>query len=88
MTVEQVKKDGFKVDIEHYRNLDGGLVRASILNKEKHKDFSCRGGVTIVELSKGNKSVRAIASCRDQENFNRKLGVRIALGRALKDFSK
>lgn len=88
MTVEQVKKDGFRVDIEHYRRLGDALVRASILNKEQHKDFSCRGGVTIVELSKDNKTVRAFANCRNEENFNRKLGVRIALGRALKDFSK
>lgn len=73
MTVEDLRKDGYKVKVHHHRkfNLDG---------------INSRGGKTIVEVTTpdGATTFTGVARCSRKENFNKRLGVRIALGRALK----
>ena len=43
-----------------------------------------RGGATVVEITSPINTVSGVALCNHQDQYNRKLGVRIALGRALK----
>lgn len=70
--VERLRKAGFKVRVMHHRlmNLDG---------------IKARGGKTVVEITTPNgETLVGMARCSRNENFNKRLGVRIALGRAFK----
>jgi hypothetical protein len=78
LTVHELRKRGYKVKVNHTRRLE---------IKSWQKDvFSPRGGVTEVIISDNSGSIlgAAAAQCSKKDNFNRKRGVRIALGRALK----
>lgn len=71
--VERLRKSGFKVRVKHYRlmNLDG---------------IKARGGKTVVEVTTPEgETLVGMARCSRNENFNKRLGVRIALGRAFKN---
>ena len=74
----------YQVEILHYRQMNGELVLAGSTAKHMRKNFSCRGGLTVVHLVRnGHVWCLGQAKCSDQDNFNRKLGVRIALNRAV-----
>lgn len=80
MTVEQLRKSGYKVRVIHTRRgktmprLDGGMVQT----------VSERGGKTVVQVrTPDGEELEGVAVCSVKDNFNRRLGVRIALGRAL-----
>jgi uncharacterized protein (UPF0303 family) len=80
MTVEQLRKSGYKVRVIHTRrgktmqNLNGGLVQT----------VSERGGKTVVQVrTPDGEELEGVAVCSAEDNFNRRLGVKIALGRAL-----
>lgn len=72
MTVEDLRKSGYKVKVHHHRKF-------SVVG------INSRGGKTIVEITTPDGSTfTGVARCSRKENFNKRLGVRIALGRALK----
>ena len=80
--VQQLRRVGIRVWAKHQRNplfcqCDGQL---------KIVGMSPCGGDTIVYLDgvDGHCIAMGVAVCRPDERFNRKLGFRIALGRALK----
>jgi len=68
--------DGTEVKVRHNRLYDDD-TRLSMLPK---------GGNTVVEVFGGNGQVLATgeSKCRPDENYNRRIGREIALGRALK----
>jgi hypothetical protein len=69
LTVHELRKHGFKVKVNHYKTVSG------------------MGGATTIDIDGGPFSrppVTGTALCNHQDRFNRRLGVRIALGRALK----
>lgn len=71
-TVESLRKSGYKVRVHHFRRTD------------KNKNKIPIGGKTIVEVTTPDGSTLVGKSrCNRKENYNKKLGVRIALGRAL-----
>ena len=72
MTVRELRQSGNKVRVLHTRNsLPDGTV-------------SCKGGITVVEITtKEGTDLSGCARCRDDERFDRKMGVKIAVGRAL-----
>lgn len=74
VSVHNVRQMGYSVDIHHVRNYD------------KNGVISCRGGITEVDIYKNFvlASYRGVSLCNDKDNYNKKLGVRIALGRAMK----
>ena len=83
LTVHDLRKRGFKVRVWHDRcyrekGMFGGLTLQS------------KGGATEVlvtlpdEVGVRTASAVGIAECSPKDNFDRKRGVRIALGRALK----
>jgi hypothetical protein len=80
MTVEQLRKSGYKVRVIHTRRgkttqrMDGGMIQT----------VSERGGMTVVQVrTPEGEELEGVALCSAKDNFNRRMGVRIALGRAL-----
>lgn len=72
VTVKDLRRSGNKVRVLHTRNTtpDGTI--------------SCKGGHTVVQITtKDGRELSGMAKCRDDERFDRKLGLQIALGRAL-----
>ena len=79
LTVQNLRKMGYKVKVWHDRNF--------IFDSRTLTDcFDPHGGMTEVEIYDMNAqtSYVGLATCSDRDNYCRKLGVRIALGRALK----
>lgn len=77
-TVKQLRQSGYKVRVIHRRNfissnkLDGGKV------------LSALGGETVIEITTpDNINLVGYAQCSNEDNYSKKLGVKIALGRAL-----
>ena len=92
--IDKLKKEGYRVYISHHRwycNTYGvwSLLPLREIRKLKEQNLywpdciDCRGGATVVEVCKDKEILRGEASCSDVDNFNRKRGVKIALGRAL-----
>lgn len=70
MTVEELRKDGYKVRVKHFRRTNS-------------EGINSRGGKTVVEVTTPEGvTLVGISRCSRKENFNKRLGVRIALGRA------
>lgn len=71
-TVESLRKLGWKVRVRHFR-------------REASSEINPRGGKTIVEITlPDGRTICGSARCSRKENFNKRLGVQIALGRAMK----
>jgi hypothetical protein len=68
--VEELRKSGYKVWVKHFR-------RGSLGGPNP------RGGKTVVEVTTPDGvTLVGVSRCSRKENFNKRLGVRIALGRA------
>lgn len=82
--VEGLRQSGKKVSIKHARIYKEVWVDASSTCKVLEEQISPKGGSTVVEIvyPDGRKST-GIANCRANEPFDKKLGVAIALKRAL-----
>lgn len=87
-TVSQLRKDGAKVRVAHKRyrfnhEMTEDLYFSNELTgPERHP----KGGETIVQVSLSDgRNVEGIAKCSLHDSYNRKVGVSIALGRALKN---
>ena len=85
----EAREAGYKVKITHLRWATDGHTTALVEARTARLlglPVSEKGGSTIVELldSDGNRSV-GLALCMPTDNFDRSLGVIIALGRARKD---
>ena len=78
-TVHDLRKMGYKVKVWHDRHFVYD-------NVGRIYDYDCRGGMTEVEIYDHNTQCGYIglATCSNKDNYNRKIGVKIALGRALK----
>lgn len=75
--IEDLETKGYKVEVRHVRYLD---------EDEKPID---KGGYTSVNLYKNERTAaHGIAACSKKDNYNRKLGLTIALGRAVKKLGK
>ena len=79
MTVEQVKKEGYDVYIRHERLYEDVPNMPPLY-------LSPTGGATYAELTDKvtGHVATAEARCNNRDNYNRKIGVKIALGRAYK----
>ena len=91
LDVYKLRKLGYKVRIRHFRYIiddesgDLKLYSAKTIKEEFLSDLiEVRGGKTEVELEINDKKFNSESVCSLLDNFNRKLGVRIALGRILK----
>ena len=69
ITVSFLRQSGYKVAVRHHRNYNNNVT-------------SPKGGMTeIIIDSPHGEHFEGISKCCDQDNYNKKLGVRIALGR-------
>lgn len=95
--IHALRQQGYKVQIQHKRRfkmLDGYLTRGeyesspfkSEMFNSHYKDVvNAKGGMTVVKLTTpDNTELVGTAKCSDKDNYNRKLGLRMALGRAMK----
>jgi hypothetical protein len=73
-TVNDIKDLGYKIKVFHSRI------------KDKHGIYAHKGGSTEVHITDtfGNTRI-GIARCNTQDSFVRRVGVAIAIGRALKN---
>lgn len=74
-TVNDLRKLGYKVFVNHYRFLD-------MKNTNSLVPFA-RGGKTFVEIHTPDGVLTGMAFCSLEDNYNKKTGVSIAIGRAL-----
>lgn len=101
-TVHQLRLSGKKVKITHlrrYSRYDERTGRKTTItaNYETHRDnfpnffLEAKGGETRLTLSNGEEDpnpITVIVECSVTEAYNRKIGVQIAVGRAVKISSK
>ena len=83
-TIRQLRQQGYKVRVMHSRHKQ---LCDSIFSERW--ELSPQGGSTTIELTTPDKTVTVIGKsvCSLEDNFNRKVGNSIALGRALKQLS-
>ena len=88
MTVQDLRNIGFKVRVLHNR-LYNGYHKWQVGSSRDRASFSgipiepdSKGGSTEVVIdSPDGKHYQGVAICSKKENYNKKLGVKIALGR-------
>jgi hypothetical protein len=85
-SVHQLRKDGYQIRILHYRVSNDkplnefNLVHSSLVSGDQ---VYSHGGLTIAQVKhKDGRETEGQARCSIKDNFNRKLGVKIALNRA------
>lgn len=85
-TVEQLRKSGYKIRITHSRNLfNYSFIGYPKAYNAKANDICPRGGITYIQLTTPEgKDITSVSKCNLSDNYNKKIGVAIALGRALK----
>jgi hypothetical protein len=81
-TIRELRQRGYKVRVMHSRH-------KQLLNSifSERWELSPQGGSTTIELTTPDKTVTVFGKsvCSLEDNFNRKVGNSIALGRALKE---
>mgnify|MGYP006355039505 CR=1 FL=1 len=72
-SVKQLRQSGYKVRVYHQR-------------EKKGENISPLGGATKVEITTPDgKDLVGEAICSKRDNYNKKVGAAIAIGRALKN---
>jgi hypothetical protein len=85
MTVQQLRNNGYKVRVLHNRLYNGyhAWQNGSRIHTDGITEPDSKGGSTQVIIdSPDGKHFRGLAMCSKKENYNKKMGVRIALGRS------
>lgn len=87
MTVQELRNRGYKVRVLHNR-LYNGYHKWQVGSRDCRAfsgvpiDPDAKGGSTqIIIDSPSGKHFQGVAICSKKDNYNKKLGVRIALGR-------
>ena len=87
MTIQQLRNNGYKVRVLHNRLYNGyhawqnGSRTYSFIDGINGPDS--KGGSTQVVIdSPTGEHFTGLAMCSKKENYNKKMGVRIALGRS------
>lgn len=98
-TIEELRRAGYRVTVNHYRypkianpsmshnqvkKLESQMDNAHFL-QQSGAGLSPFGGETLIEVvtPSGMISVAAISRCNIKDNFNKKMGIKIALNRIL-----
>jgi hypothetical protein len=78
-TVKQLRQSGYKVRVLHTRTYK--LVKHL---DQISKQLLAKGGTTTVEITTPDgKNLTGVAHCSNEDSYSKRLGVRIAVGRAL-----
>lgn len=71
ITVSYLRKNGYKVAVIHHRK------------KDKDGTVKPKGGRTVLIIdSPTGEHFEGVAKCSNEDNYDKKLGIRIALGRS------
>lgn len=81
MTVQQLRNAGYKVKVLHNRLYNKRYAWQVGHNFECMEPDTKGGSTEIIVDSPSGEHFHGIAICSKKENYNKKLGVRIALGR-------
>ena len=91
MKIKELRQAGYKVRVNHFRyhGVTGCLHPAHFFRESAHPMSRCwispKGGLTEVEIrTPDGKELKGKAECSRKDTFNRKLGLTIAVNRALK----
>jgi hypothetical protein len=86
--ISELRSLGFRVYINHDRLVKNAWVQYDDTTKVLRPLVAPKGGTTIVEIhSRDGKQYTGIAACSKKDCYNKKRGLAIALGRALKELS-
>lgn len=82
LSIKTLRQRGYKVRVIHDRK----YTKDNVFFGVQHKRISPRGGLTTIELTTPDKkiTVSGKAKCSIEDNYNKKVGNSIALGRAFK----
>ena len=85
MTIEELRQQGYKVWVEHMRRCSDGEMRTLAEARMASAELLPHGGFTFVSLIKDEMIIAETSSrCSNRDNFSRKRGLLIALGRMKK----
>ena len=87
MTIQQLRNNGYKVRVLHCRLYNGYHTWQNggheYIQRNAPVDPDSKGGSTQVIIdSPDGKHFRGLAMCSKKDNYNKKMGVKIALGRS------
>lgn len=87
MTIQQLRNNGYKVRVLHNRLYNGyhkwQVGGHEYIQRNAPVDPDSKGGSTQVVIdSPSGEHFQGLAMCSKKENYNKKMGVRIALGRS------
>jgi hypothetical protein len=95
-TIEQLRKDGNKVRVSHYRKTlaevtwNENFIKYLTYDKlvlesevrEKGLKFAPTGGKTVLSITTTDgRDITVESRCSDQDNYNKKIGIRLALSK-------
>lgn len=83
LTIKNLRRRGWKVRVLHQR---GYFLRNKMDGTSS--EVCAKGGNTEIQLTSPDKAINVSgkAVCSEKENYNRKVGNSIALGRAWKEY--
>ena len=84
-TIKTLRQSGYKVRVIHAR-----VYKPFKKISGTYYEMSARGGSTTVQITTPDKqyNVEGVAECSDKDNFSKKTGNFIAVGRALKQLTE
>lgn len=86
--ISELRQNGYRIYIFHERIRKNRWVNVNCTTKVLQEVISPKGGSTVVELisPEGDKFI-GIADCNNRDCYNKKRGLAIALGRAVKEMN-
>lgn len=83
LSIKNLRRGGWKVRVLHQRNY---FLRNRMDGTSS--EVCAKGGVTEIQLTSPDKTINVSgkAVCSEEDNYDRKVGNAIALGRAWKEF--
>lgn len=81
-TVAGLRRTGYKVQVNHYRYYGNKLLQK--YEVQYGSQPNSKGGMTTIKITTPeNWELNGFAECSEKDAYNRKLGVKIALNRAM-----
>lgn len=90
--INQLRSKGYRVKVRHKRlDLSDGTFKCKHEFKNSYAtNVSPKSGITYVDITKpdSNVTIGEFAACSKNDQYCRKVGLSIALGRALKELGR
>lgn len=82
-TVRQLRQSGYKVKVLHHRNKNIVAYQNNPYGHKKEVIHNLGGKTQVIVDGPNGEHFEGLAICSGLDNYNKKLGVKIALGRAM-----